>query len=240
MSTTQEYICPDCRVERTDYKGPSLHLEFCPNCSSTRSPVTTQDTQTPQRLCNAQHGPYKVGNAWTKPFYCDKPYGHEDRHESGFPEDRFTWFVSPDPTIGQVLTEQKPQQPPWEQNKALYVVTRKEASGYRYLMNIEDAWPVIDAQQQPIQALEAALRTIMSRAARLIDAKCDHKWGDVWFGIKTPEPDEVMVNYIWRCEYCGAIQYDHGETVIRGDTESFPQNAYAVASAALLSPLEAK
>ena len=74
-------------------------------------------------------------------------------------------------------------------------------------------------QAQRLEQAVEALEIIKARAARLVELNCDHKWGDVYFGIKTPEPDEVLVNYIWRCEYCQAIKYDHGETIIRGDLE---------------------
>lgn len=86
--------------------------------------------------------------------------------------------------------------------------------------------------QRLAQAVEA-LEIIKARAARLVELNCDHKWGDVYFGIKTPEPDEVLVNYMWRCEYCGSIKLDHGTTIIRGDLEAFPQNVYAKADDAL-------
>jgi len=33
-------MCPDCKVERTDYEGePSKYLEKCPNCGSKSDPV---------------------------------------------------------------------------------------------------------------------------------------------------------------------------------------------------------
>lgn len=34
-----EYICPLCRIERTDYEGPHAYLATCPNCGSASAPV---------------------------------------------------------------------------------------------------------------------------------------------------------------------------------------------------------
>lgn len=78
-----EHVCPECKVERTDYEGIDRHLATCPNCGSRQPPTLSTERHDVDCACDDCVAWFTLRRPPGKCSWCYKPIDEHTLDASG-------------------------------------------------------------------------------------------------------------------------------------------------------------